>query len=170
MTPLAPTIQVGTTYRAVIAGIPASGYGRSCNDCDVDRERWPSGVCRQQDGGTQFNRRGYDQRIRQPQLGSVLGPQPRRGCSNLPSGWLNSSRKSCEKLIDLCNRARTLPEWPDEYFGVGGGRDSQLFAPTPSSRQGLPGRHMVGIARIENRDDDAGVEDRQRHSRRSSSR
>ena len=101
----------------------------------MDRQGWPSGICRQQEGGTQFNRCGYDQGIRQPQLGSVLGPQPRRGCSNLPSDWLNSSRKSCEKLIDLRSRVRSLPEWPDEYFGVGGGRDGQLFAPTSKERQ-----------------------------------
>ena len=59
---------------------------------------------------------------------------------------------------------------PDEYFGVGRSRDRQLVAPTPSEGHPRPGRGVVCVVRIENRDDDAGVEDRQRHSRRSSSK
>ena len=50
--------------RAVTVGIVASGCGLSPDDGDVDRQRWPSAVCRQQLGGAQFNRRGHDQRIR----------------------------------------------------------------------------------------------------------
>jgi hypothetical protein len=94
----------------------------------VDRQRWPPGVGRQQQVSAQFNCRGHNQRIRQPQFRSVLGPQPRRGCSDLPSGWLNSSRKSCGKLIDLCDRVHTLPERADEYTRLAVGEELTSFA------------------------------------------
>jgi hypothetical protein len=70
---------------------------------------------------------------------------------------------SCGRNRIIKHRART------RKAVCGAGRVAGPGWAMPSARQGLPGRRMVSIARIENRDDDAGVEDRQRHSRRSSS-
>ena len=58
--------------------------------------------------------------------------------------------------------------WPDESLGIRGGRDYQLVARMGQQRRG--GSRVQPVVRVEQRNQDAGVDDGQRHSSRRWSR
>ncbi len=91
------------------------------------------------------------------ETGRALGDLRRQG--------LDTHTELGEESPDDGDRLRPATPRVDEDLGIPAGGKYQLLAaqpPDPADRRGV-----VGIVRVEERDDDAGIEDGYRHSRRS---
>jgi hypothetical protein len=100
----------------------------------------------------------------------VLGPERGRHARDLACGRLDGRRERFQEVVDGIPARWALAEWRNEDLGVRGCWDHEPVAPIAGSRHELAGTLMMRVVPVQDRDQDAGIEDRQVHSRRRSSR
>ena len=95
----------------------------------------------------------------------MAGPEPGGAFCDVRRERLDPDTQVGHEAPDDGDRLRATTRGINEDLGVGTRREDQHIAArlTESGR----GRGVVGVARVEQRDDDARVEDDYRHSRRS---
>ena len=95
----------------------------------------------------------------------MAGPEPRGAFCDIRRERLDPDAQIGHEASDNGNRLRATAGGIDEDLGVGTRwQDQHLAARLAYTGYG---RGVVGVARVEQRDDDARVEDDDRHSRRS---
>ena len=136
-------------------------------DCHGEPAGTPAALCGQDEIGAERPRRGEDEGIGQPQRSTVRGSQRSCGSGDLSRDGFDPDRQGIEQVVDDRYRFGPTAAWPDKAFGVGRCRQDQSSAAVTRLSQSADAHLMVRVACVEQRDDDARVEDRQSHSSRS---
>lgn len=92
-------------------------------------------------------------------------PEPGGALRDLRREWRDANAQIGQESLDDRDRLGPVAPGIDKDLGVCAGGEDQLLPPRMTD--GRDRRGVVRVVRVEKRDDDAGVEDDYRHSRRS---
>jgi hypothetical protein len=95
-------------------------------------------------------------RVRGPQCGGLAG--------GLPRDRLDPDAEIRQRLVHHGGRGTSAPQRTAQPLRVRTGREHQVAA--TARRQGVDGSTMVRVVSVEKGDQNAGIEDDRRHSRR----
>ena len=152
-----------------VADGPASARRRA-NHLDADPDVWPATV-RSHDPVCLKHDRGRDnERVGESETIPVASAQFRRLTGDLACGGLDGRRNGLQEVVDRTGAHWALTERCDEDLSVGRSRDDEPVPAIADSRNGSASTAVMPIVRIQDGDQDPGVENGQVHSRRRSSR
>ena len=139
------------------------------DDADVHARVRPAGVGGEHAVGPQDCRSRQHEGVRQAERSAVARSQGRGLAGDVTRGRLDGRRQCIDEGVDGGGRVLTVALRADHDLRVGRRRQRQLVATVERFVQCLTGDPVVRVVRIEDGDDDPGVEDGQAHSSRSSS-